>query len=86
MVSLAEPKERIHFRSKVEAVEQSANRQREFDAFVALAAAGFLSREPQFVPVFSSTTSCGAASFMPAALTRMNRAFSRSCARFAAPR
>ncbi len=33
-VSLAEPKERIHFRSKVEAMEQSADRQRDFDAFV----------------------------------------------------
>ena len=34
MVSLAEPKERIHFRSKVEAMEQSADGQRDFDAFV----------------------------------------------------
>ncbi|MBI4325903.1 MAG: hypothetical protein HY674_11645 [Chloroflexi bacterium] len=33
-VSLAEPKERIHFRSKVEAMEQSADRLRNFDAFV----------------------------------------------------
>ena len=33
-MSLAEPKERIHFRSKVEAMEQSADRQRDFDAFV----------------------------------------------------
>jgi len=37
-------------------------------------------------PVFNSTTSCGAASFMPAALTRMKRALVRSCSRFAAPR
>jgi hypothetical protein len=33
-VSLAEPKDRIHLRSKVEAMEQSAARQRDFDAFV----------------------------------------------------
>ena len=33
-VSLAEPKERIHFRSKVEAMEKSADGQRDFDAFV----------------------------------------------------
>lgn len=33
-VSLAEPKERIHFKSKVEAMEQSADRQRDFDGFV----------------------------------------------------
>ncbi len=33
-VSLAEPKERIHFRSKVEAMENSADRQRDFDMFV----------------------------------------------------
>ena len=33
-MSLAEPKERIHFRSKVEAMEQSADGQRDFDAFV----------------------------------------------------
>jgi class 3 adenylate cyclase/GTPase SAR1 family protein len=33
-VSLAEPKERIHFKSKVEAMDQSADRQRDFDAFV----------------------------------------------------
>lgn len=31
---LAEPKERIHFRSKVEAMEQSADGQWDFDAFV----------------------------------------------------
>jgi len=33
-VSLAEPKERIQFPSKVEAMEQSADGQRDFDAFV----------------------------------------------------
>jgi class 3 adenylate cyclase len=33
-VSLAEPKERIHFRSEVEAMDKSADRQRDFDAFV----------------------------------------------------
>ena len=33
-VSLAEPKERIHFRSKVEVMDQSADGQRDFDAFV----------------------------------------------------
>lgn len=33
-VSLAEPMERIHFQSKVEAMERSADRQRDFDAFV----------------------------------------------------
>jgi hypothetical protein len=33
-VSLPEPKERIHFRSKVEAMGQSVDRQRDFDAFV----------------------------------------------------
>jgi len=33
-VSLAEPKERIHFRSKVEAMDKSADGQRDFDAFV----------------------------------------------------
>jgi WD40 repeat protein/class 3 adenylate cyclase/GTPase SAR1 family protein len=33
-VSLAEPKERVYFRSKVEAMDQSADRQRDFDAFV----------------------------------------------------
>ncbi|MDO8349474.1 MAG: adenylate/guanylate cyclase domain-containing protein, partial [Planctomycetota bacterium] len=33
-VSLAAPKERIHYRSNVEAMEQSADRQRDFDAFV----------------------------------------------------
>ena len=33
-VSLAEPKERIHFRSKVEAMDRSADGQRDFDAFV----------------------------------------------------
>ena len=34
MVSLAEPKERIHFESKVEAMEQFADRQRDFEMFV----------------------------------------------------
>jgi class 3 adenylate cyclase/GTPase SAR1 family protein len=34
MVSLAEPKERIHFRSQVEAMDKSADQQRDFDAFV----------------------------------------------------
>jgi WD40 repeat protein/class 3 adenylate cyclase len=34
MVSLAEPKERVHFRSKVEAMDNSADRQRDFEAFV----------------------------------------------------
>jgi WD40 repeat protein len=33
-VSLAEPKERIHFKSAVEAMDRSADRQRDFDAFV----------------------------------------------------
>jgi len=33
-VSLAEPKERIHFKSEVEAMDKSADRQRDFDAFV----------------------------------------------------
>ena len=33
-MSFAEPKERIHFRSKVEAMDQSADGQRDFDAFV----------------------------------------------------
>jgi WD40 repeat protein/class 3 adenylate cyclase len=33
-VSLAEPKERLHFMSKVEAMEQSADRQRDFEIFV----------------------------------------------------
>ena len=33
-MSLAEPKERIHFRSKVEAMDKSADGQRDFDAFV----------------------------------------------------
>jgi class 3 adenylate cyclase len=33
-VSLAEPKERIHFRSEVAAMDRSADRQRDFDAFV----------------------------------------------------
>jgi class 3 adenylate cyclase len=33
-VSLAEPKERIHFLSEVEAMDKSADRQRDFDAFV----------------------------------------------------
>ncbi len=33
-VSLAEPKERLHFASKVEAMEQSADRQRDFEVFV----------------------------------------------------
>ena len=33
-MSLAEPKERIHFRSKVEAMDNSADGQRDFDAFV----------------------------------------------------
>jgi hypothetical protein len=33
-VSLAEPKERIHFRSKVEVMDKSADGQRDFDAFV----------------------------------------------------
>jgi class 3 adenylate cyclase/GTPase SAR1 family protein len=33
-VSLAEPKERLHFASKVEAMEQSADRQRDFEMFV----------------------------------------------------
>lgn len=33
-VSLAEPKERIHFKSAVQAMDKSANRQRKFDAFV----------------------------------------------------
>ena len=33
-VSLAEPEERMHFPSKVEAMDQSADRQRDFDAFV----------------------------------------------------
>lgn len=34
MVSLAEPKERIHVRSKVEGMDQSADRQRDFDVSV----------------------------------------------------
>ena len=34
MVSLVEPKERIRFKSKVEAMDRSADRQRDFDAFV----------------------------------------------------
>jgi WD40 repeat protein/class 3 adenylate cyclase len=34
VVSLAEPKERIHFPSKVEAMDRSADQQRDFDAFV----------------------------------------------------
>jgi len=33
-VSLVEPKERIHFKSEVAAMERSADRQRDFDAFV----------------------------------------------------
>jgi len=33
-VSLAEPKERIHFHSQVEEMDRSADRQRDFDAFV----------------------------------------------------
>jgi class 3 adenylate cyclase len=33
-VSLAEGQERIHFRSKAEAMDQSADRQRDFDVFV----------------------------------------------------
>jgi hypothetical protein len=36
-VSLAEPKKRIHFWSEVEAMGQSADRQRDFDAFVVAA-------------------------------------------------
>jgi class 3 adenylate cyclase/GTPase SAR1 family protein len=34
IVSLAEPKEHIHFESKVEAMDRSADRHRDFDAFV----------------------------------------------------
>ncbi|MBN1396441.1 MAG: hypothetical protein JXA06_00240 [Bacteroidetes bacterium] len=34
IVSLIEPKERIHFKSKVEVMDKSADRQRDFDAFV----------------------------------------------------
>ena len=34
IVPLVEPRERIHFKSKIEAMEQSADRQRDFDAFV----------------------------------------------------
>ncbi len=34
VVALAEPRERIHFRSKVEAMDRAADRHREFDAFV----------------------------------------------------
>ncbi len=34
VVSLAEPKERIHFPSQVQAMDKSADRQRDFDAFV----------------------------------------------------
>jgi class 3 adenylate cyclase len=33
-VSLVEPKERLHFRSAVEAMDKAANQQRDFDAFV----------------------------------------------------
>lgn len=33
-VSIAEPKERIHFRSEVESMDKSADRHRDFDAFV----------------------------------------------------
>jgi WD40 repeat protein/class 3 adenylate cyclase len=33
-VALVEPKERIHFRSQVEAMDKFADRQREFDAFI----------------------------------------------------
>jgi hypothetical protein len=33
-LSLAEPKERVHFQSKVEAMDKSADGQRDFDAFV----------------------------------------------------
>jgi len=39
-VSLAEPKERIHFRSKVEAMDKSADGQRDLDAFVMSAKGG----------------------------------------------
>ena len=39
MVSLTEPKERIHFQSAVEAMERSAEGQRDFDALVMLATA-----------------------------------------------
>jgi len=45
VVSLAEPKERIHFQSVVEAMEQSADRQRDFDAFV-VSAKGETSTRP----------------------------------------
>jgi class 3 adenylate cyclase/GTPase SAR1 family protein len=34
LVSLTEPKERLHFASKVQAMEQSADRQRDFEMFV----------------------------------------------------
>jgi len=34
IVSLAEPKERVHFQSQVEAMDKSADRQRDFDAFL----------------------------------------------------
>ncbi len=34
VISLAEPKERLHFQSRVEAMDKSADQQRDFDAFV----------------------------------------------------
>lgn len=47
-VSLSEPKERIHFRSKVQAMERSANRQRDFDAFVVSAKGGATAKHAKY--------------------------------------
>jgi class 3 adenylate cyclase/GTPase SAR1 family protein len=44
MVSLVEPKERIHFESKVEAMDRSADRHRDFDAFVVSAKGEMITR------------------------------------------
>ncbi|MEK7676767.1 MAG: hypothetical protein AAB676_13125 [Verrucomicrobiota bacterium] len=51
-VSLAEPKERIHFLSKVEAMDQSADRQRDFDAFVMSAKAEGTANHAKYAKIF----------------------------------
>lgn len=53
---------------------------------VLLVGASSLKTHALLVRVETSITSCGAASFIPAALTRMNRALARRSGRVAAPR
>jgi hypothetical protein len=58
-VSLAVPKKRIRFRSKLQAMEQSADQQRDFDAFV-VPAIGETSTQSSFTTKHTKYTKMGA--------------------------